>query len=247
MQNKPKTPEEYRKQVIEANGDRFELLSEYHTNYRCRIQFRCTACGFVDNARSDVLQKGRECKNCLKTKYRKQYTKTTEQYKLEVTERTNGEYELSSEYTGVKNYIYVTHHDCGCTFRTTPHQFNRGRRCPNCNKSKGEVLVKQVLDTLPLVYKEQVTLNELPGLAYRFSYDFYVPEYKLLIEYQGVQHYRPVELFGGDVTFEKQLANDKYKRDFANSFGYHLLEIPYTEDTFLKVKNYINKCVNKIN
>lgn len=246
MKNKPKTPEEYRKQVIEANGDRFELLSEYHTNYRCRIQFRCNTCGFVDNARSDVLQKGRECKNCLKTRYHKQYTKTTEQYKLEVAERTNGEYELSSEYTGVKACIYITHHDCGCTFKTTPHQFNRGRRCPNCNKSKGEALVKQVLDMLPLAYKEQANLHELVGLERRLSYDFYVPEYQLLIEYQGVQHYRPVELFGGDATFERQLANDAYKRDFANNFGYHLLEIPYSEDTLLKVSKCINEYINNI-
>jgi hypothetical protein len=40
------------------------------------------------------------------------------------------------------------------------------------------------------------------------SYDFFLPDFNLLIEYQGRQHFIPVERFGGEETFKIQLEHD---------------------------------------
>ena len=236
---KRKTNEQFVANVRKANGDKFTLLSEYHTNYRCKIAFRCNACGFEDSCRSDVLERGRNCKQCLYKRYSDMYTKSTEKYNQEVSKETSGCYVLTSEYTGVNNYIHMKHITCGKEYKTTPHQFNRGRRCPHCNASKGESLVKKVLETLEVPYKYQVNLRELNDLDHRYSYDFYLPDKRVLIEYQGKQHYEPVELFGGLEAFERQQQNDEYKRDFAKQNSYILIEVPYTEDTYSKVLNFL--------
>lgn len=34
--------------------------------------------------------------------------------------------------------------------------------------------------------------------------DFYIPEYNIFIEYNGEQHYVPIEHFGGELQFSEQ-------------------------------------------
>ena len=43
--------------------------------------------------------------------------------------------------------------------------------------------------------------------------DIYLPYYNIAIEYQGAQHYRPVEFFGGVEAFEKTKERDQRKRE----------------------------------
>ena len=42
--------------------------------------------------------------------------------------------------------------------------------------------------------------------------DVYIPEYNIGLEYQGVQHYRPVDYFGGEEAFRKGQERDARKR-----------------------------------
>ena len=43
---------------------------------------------------------------------------------------------------------------------------------------------------------------KIPGNNYKFRYDFFLPDYNLLIEFHGKQHYEPVEIFGGEEEFK---------------------------------------------
>ena len=56
------------------------------------------------------------------------------------------------------------------------------------------------------------------------SFDFYVPQYNTCIEYQGVQHYKPVERFGGEEQFAIQQEHDELKRKYAKNNNFDLLE-----------------------
>lgn len=60
------------------------------------------------------------------------------------------------------------------------------------------------------------------------SYDFYLPTYNLLVEYQGEQHYRSVEIWGGEDMFAVRKEHDKRKREYAKANNIDLLEIPYS-------------------
>ena len=80
----------------------------------------------------------------------------------------------------------------------------------------------------------------------QLSYDFYLPDYNILIEYQGEQHYRPVELFGGDKKFDIQKRHDRYKREFAKSKGIVLVEISYKYGDYDSIKAFLDARINKI-
>lgn len=65
------------------------------------------------------------------------------------------------------------------------------------------------------------------------------PSQNVLIEYQGRQHYEPVDHFGGEDKFTTQQKHDKMKLAYAKAHHYKLITIPYTEDTFGKIKKYL--------
>jgi very-short-patch-repair endonuclease len=66
-------------------------------------------------------------------------------------------------------------------------------------------------------------------------YDFYLPERKILIEYQGIQHYS-IQRFGGmelekaKKNFEEQQIKDEIKEKYAKNNGYLFLKINYNEN-----------------
>lgn len=62
------------------------------------------------------------------------------------------------------------------------------------------------------------------------SLDIYIPSLSIGIEYQGVQHYRPIEHFGGEEHFRHQQDNDRKKKELCSKNGVTLIEWPYTEN-----------------
>lgn len=97
-----------------------------------------------------------------------------------------------------------------------------------CMKSKGEYIIKEYFDKNNIDYEAQKTFDDLRGIKNGLlSYDFYLPNTKVLVEYQGEQHIRSVQRFGGEEKFQKQKEHDKRKREYAEKNGYRLLEIWY--------------------
>ena len=101
-------------------------------------------------------------------------------------------------------------------------------RCPNCNNIKGELRIEEILNKIDVKYELHYKYDGLVGLGGKqLSYDFFTSNYNLLIEYNGEQHYEPVEYFGGKKQFEKQIEHDNRKRNYAIEYNVELLEIPY--------------------
>ena len=78
----------------------------------------------------------------------------------------------------------------------------------------------------------------------RQSLDVYVPSQKIGFEYQGAQHYKPVEIWGGDESLKIQTALDKKKKNLCKANGVSLIEIRYDEPLNIgSIKKKINKFV----
>lgn len=61
------------------------------------------------------------------------------------------------------------------------------------------------------------------------SLDIFIPSISVGIEYQGVQHYKPIEYFGGEDHFRQQQENDNRKRKLCIQNGVILIEWPYSK------------------
>ena len=53
--------------------------------------------------------------------------------------------------------------------------------------------------------------------------DFYIPSISTAIECQGEQHFRPIDYFGGDEAFKKQVERDRLKYDLCKKHGVNII------------------------
>jgi uncharacterized protein YbaR (Trm112 family) len=119
-------------------------------------------------------------------------------------------------------------------FEQRPCDHLHWQGCPKCNITKGEQRIINFLQKNNIKYKQQKTFPDLKNKNRYYKFDFYLPDLNCLIEYDGAQHFRPVN-FGGISDeralegHQKVLINDKIKNDYAIKHEIILLRIPYTE------------------
>ncbi len=122
-------------------------------------------------------------------------------------------------------------------FEQTPHNHLAGNGCPICRESKGEICVKEFLIKNNITYTPQKRFNDCRNIL-PLPFDFYLPNYNICIEYQGIQHFKPRIKFGGEAEFKKVLLRDEIKRNYCIKNNITLIKIKYNED--------IIKCLNHI-
>lgn len=127
-----------------------------------------------------------------------------------------------------KKYKFICP-ECGCEWGTALSHISRGTWCPVCNSSKGEKKINSWLRLNNINFIPQKEFEGLIGLGGKnLSYDFYLPDYNLLIEYQGKQHERFVKGFHENKEcFKKQQEHDKRKKEYAKKNNIELIEIWY--------------------
>ena len=70
----------------------------------------------------------------------------------------------------------------------------------------------------------------------KLPYDFFLPKFNTCIEFNGLQHYFPVNFFGGEERFKNQLKLDKIKRDYCFTNNIKLIVISYKDNIEDKLK-----------
>ena len=147
-----------------------------------------------------------------------------------------------TNYNKSNEKILITCFNHGDFYQEANSHF-RGIGCPLCNASKGEQVIKAILDKYNIKYIREY---KIPNQIYKFRYDFYLPDYHLLIEFHGRQHYEPVEAFGGEEEFKNILFRDACKRELANLLKLHLLEFNYKHLLHMKDNEFEHLIVKRL-
>ena len=234
--NAKKNDEWFKQEVVNLVGDEYTFLEPY-VNAHTKLRVKHNKCGNTYEVRPhDFLSHNTRCpycSGCMK--------KNDEGFKQEILDLVGTEYTFLDQYQGALTKIKVKHNKCEHIYGVRPTDFiSHNSRCPYCNSPKGETIISKILNLLNIDYESQKTCSDLRDVQ-ALSYDFYIPSQLILIEYQGQQHYEPVDYFGGEDRFVIQQKHDKMKSDYAKSKGYKLIAVPYTEDTFSKIKGYLLK------
>lgn len=139
--------------------------------------------------------------------------------------------------------------DCGNEKLADGYYLKKGMivSCGCLKQSKYEMFVLQYFEEKgyesPFDFEYQKRFDDLRGYSDgMLSYDFSVNKdgkIYALIECQGQQHYKPVEMFGGEEQFAKQQLHDEIKRDYAKKLNVPLIEIPYTVINYEEVKEIL--------
>jgi len=181
------------------------------------------------------LKTGNKCSMCTKNK-----KLTIEQVRELMA--VDGYELLSTEYINAKSLLSFkcpnNHINKICY-----DSYSRGSRCINCTpKSKGEDKINELLNSLNIKYEPEKRFADCKNIN-MLPFDFYIDN-DYIIEYDGQQHFKPVEYFGGIVSFERLQENDKIKTSYCRNNKICLLRICYKD--FKKIHQLINDLIKNL-
>ena len=139
------------------------------------------------------------------------------------------EYHSSWQYALVNNspsdmsYLIINHHLMS-VFETVEREFRVSNGLSaNPSKWKSEGLL---LDKLKVYFSEQIIIGQgSPVWLGLQRFDIWIPEHNIAVEYNGKQHYEPVEFFGGEKGFKNTQRLDHLKRQKCLENNATLLEL----------------------
>lgn len=235
---------EFEKRVSKTNPG-IQILTEYMGG-GYPITVRCSCGNLHTFPEARALLDGQNCPKCKNKRIGDAQRKDPEKFQAEMKEKFPL-IEPLEPYRGSHHKIKYRCLKCGYEHSATPTNLLTGYGCPNCCGSKGEEAVRIFLVEHNIEFEEQKWFDECRDqLPLRF--DFFIPSLKLLIEYQGQQHYQrrfdwscsnPEEAG----SFETLQRHDQMKRDFCKKFGYTELEIKYTD--FKNISNILKEVLLK--
>lgn len=125
-------------------------------------------------------------------------------------------------------------------FHQSSHNHKKGKGCPICKESKGEIEIRNWLIENNFDFESQKRFNDCKNIK-PLPFDFYLPEHNLCIEFNGRQHYEIVEndFFGGDKALEGCKIRDKIKVEYCINNDIQLLIIKYDEN----IKDILNSII----
>lgn len=202
--------EEFIKKAKEKWGDRYDYDHVVYEKNNKHVSVTCKIHGDFLVTPNHFLS-GRGCPYCGKN-----YRYTTEEFVTKLKSIYGDKY----YYDKVK---YISTHKAitlGCKkhgyFSIQPSNLLKGEGCPSCRQSIMEEDLKNFLNQNKIDYKWQYRIG-------KFILDFYLPEYNIAIECQGIQHFEAVSVFGGEKAFEKQKENDFKKCELCKKNNIYLL------------------------
>lgn len=226
---------------IDLTGQKYGLLTVLSEaekirtpNGRSHVAWLCQCeCGNQIIVRADSLRSGHTtscgCKNL------KRITKMGKGQKRDLTGKVFGYLTVigDSGLRTTKGEIkWICECICGQKVNVAGGNLTRkkgGTISCGCQKSRGEAKIIESLTKLGISFITQKKFDNciFPETGRQLIFDFYLPEYNLCIEYDGIQHFEKIKKDFFD--FKSIQKRDKYKNLWCKNNNINLIRIPYTE------------------
>lgn len=230
--NLPKTNNQFEEQVYELVKDEYIVKSKY-ISFHQKVTMYHQECGTeYEVSPAHFLINGRRCPRCnggvrLNDTEFKKYVQMT----------TGDEYEVLDEYKNNKTHVTMEHKECGTIWKIRPDNFKSGKRCPYCNQSRGEKKIEDILKENKIDFERQYKIKECKNKR-ALPFDFAIfkdNQLTHLIEFNGEQHYRIVDYFGGQRGYLMRIKNDEIKKTFCKENNIPLLIINCNDNIKTKI------------
>ena len=91
-----------------------------------------------------------------------------------------------------------------------------------------EKSIRYILNESGINFKQEYTFEGCKNVN-RLPFDFYLEDLNICIEADGIQHFEPIEFFGGKDAYDRLKINDQIKDSYCKNNGIKLIRIPYFE------------------
>ena len=234
------TNETFIKAVDAVHGKgKYKIITPFKTvGHYVRVQ--CLTCGYIFRIKGNSLIRGHGCPKCARKAVADKERKDKEQFQKELDNKYPGQFKVLGDYKDRSTPVEVLHITCSHTITNQPRKLLHSPYCKYCNMSSGEFMVNAYLSNLGINYEYGYILPN------KLHLDFWLSEQKIAIEYDGRQHYEEIDLFDKDESLEVRKERDRRKNEYCKKKGIKLIRIPYTYNTYEKVKLFLDDQVKSL-
>ena len=211
------------------HGDKYDYSKVNYKGNKVKVEIICEKHGPFYQTPNNHM-KGQDCKDCTKI--------TTEEFIKRSIDIHKNKYNYDLvDYINmnIKVKIFCSKHG---VYEQKPHSHLYGVGCPTCQESKGEREIRNELDRLGIDYIYQHSFKNC-FFKNKLKFDFYIPKLNTCVEYDGEQHFKPIEFYGGISNFIKQKERDLVKERYCSDYNIKLIRISYKDD----LKNKLLECL----
>lgn len=211
-----------------AVNPNIELLEPYKGRTK-RIKMRCTKHNIEYTTTPYEVIRGKGCYLCGLEKLSANQRKPKDEFVKELFCQYPNIH-LVAGYTAKTEYAEFYCDTCKASWTDIADYVTR-RGCPRCNGISIESKIGEILQQYKINYIPQYSFNDCRDQR-ALPFDYYIPDYNILIEYDGEQHYKPVNFGGisdGEANENLKITqrHDKIKTEYCNNNNIPLIRIPY--------------------
>jgi len=221
--NQKLTNEEFINESRKIHGYKYDYSLVDYKNAKTKIKIICSIHGVFEQIPDNHNTKKYGCPKCSKS-----HKLTTKEF-INESKKIHGRYDYSLvdyKNTNTKVIIICLTHGI---FEQKPEKHLIGNGCPKCKESHGERKISNFLEEHNISFKQEYVFDSCRNIN-PLPFDFYLPNYNTCIEYDGIQHFEPVEFFGGKDSLVIRKGMDKIKTQFCTSNKIDIIRIKYTEN-----------------
>jgi very-short-patch-repair endonuclease len=222
------TIEEVKKFAKEKGG---ECLSTEYINNKTNLTWKCNKCKHIweTNFKAVKIQNN-WCPNCAGRPKRS----ISDAKKLA---KERGGKCLSTEYINNKTNLLWKCGKCNYIWKARFDRVKNGTWCPKCKISRGERAISSFLNKRKIDHIVQYYTKDLG----KRRYDFFLPNHNLIIEFDGIQHFKVYKLYAPTQEIvEKIQQHDLIKTKYCLTNNIRLLRISYDN------LNYVNDILPRV-
>lgn len=224
--------EEFIRKSRKAHGDKYDYQKAIYSGSQTPVVIICPMHGeFSQFPMSHV--KGHECPKCGRLKLRNTFVSNAYEFIIKARKVHGDKYHYGKVvYFKAIDKVTITCPKHG-DFLQSPNKHLRGKGCPSCKETTGERRIREYLQTHGITFTPQKRFPDCK-LVRPLSFDFYLPAIRIAIEYDGKQHFEPVNFTGRSncdvkAAFEKCVQSDSVKESYCRRNGIALLRISYQQ------------------
>ena len=227
--------DEFRERLNTVNPD-VELLDEYQ-NCSTKMKCQCKICGYEWMTTGQRLLRGDGCAKCSGNAQL-----TQEEFERRMAS-VNPHITIIGKYTGRHTLVKCRCNDCDTEWESYPGNLYQGWGCPHCHMSRGERAIETYLINKGYDFQYNHSIDGCKSNKH-LLFDFVLPKLRTVIEYDGEQHFRPVQ-FGGmgkekaQKNFEISKRRDAIKNRFCADNDIRMIRVPYTD--YDQIDNILDK------
>lgn len=218
------------KQLLETkHGPEYSYDKLNYIDCHTPVTITCNKHGDFKILPQSILKS--KCPKCVKEEHAIKYRMTLEEFKCRSEKAHGSKYGYHEvDYLGCDKRVKILCKKHNEFFYQLPSHHIRGVGCPRCKESKGEVAIRNYLIDHSINFTSQHSTPECKNEG-RLYFDFAIllDNKILIVEFNGLQHYKAVKYFGGIVRLKRCQENDNIKKEYCIANNIPMLIIKYNE------------------